>query len=399
MNILGAGKCREMKILMCETSGFGGGSHYTYNLCQALSDYVKVVLITDNEYELEDYDRSFSIRKVFKKNYGYLRKVYHLFCVIFKEKPDILHFQSIFTARKDWILFRILKLWKLPVIFTVHNVFPHDDFQKDAKGMKFSLKNIYTSCEALISHYAGNKGELAKKFNIPPKKIFTIAHGNYLFHADGKCRDKAKKCEEARKKLGLKKEDKVMLCFGTVRDYKGMAYLIPAFSQVLQRIPNAKLVIAGDSWEFTSRKYAKLIKDHNLEDFVLYRPEYIPIKDIPLYFYSADLAVLPYLHTYGSGALHLAFAFSLPVVVTGVGIFPEMVKHEKNGYIVPPGDTDALAKSMIELLSYPERAEKMGKYARHLEETEYSWDMVAQKTSKVYKLTKCACSVKSKNVK
>lgn len=369
---------------MCETSGIGGGSHYTYNLCQALSNYVDVVLVTNIEYELENYRRFFSIRKVFKKEHGYFKKIYNLFRAILLEKPDILHFQSILTARKDWLFFRVLRFLRFPLILTVHNVLPHDDFERNTRGMKFSLKSIYSSCHALIVHSLWSKKELLSNFDIDEDKVYPIPHGHYLFLARN--RENLTK-DMAREKLSLPIESKVVLCFGTIREYKGIQHLIPAFSKVIKKIPTARLIIVGPPIESVAEQYRELIKDLHLEKFTLYRPAYIPIEDVPLYFRSADIAVFPYLHTYGSGALHLAFAFSLPVIATDIGIFSEMVEDGKNGYLVPSGDVDSLVRAMIKLLSHPEGIKRMGEHSRHLAETRYSWEMIAQKTSEIYEKT------------
>lgn len=377
-----------MKILICETTGISGITHYTYNLCQALTVYAEVVLVTSVEYELENYGRNFLIRKVFKKEQNYFERIYSLCRAILVEKPDLIHFQSIFTARRDWLLFRVLRCLGFSIILTVHNVFPHEDFERNARGMIFSLKNIYSSCRALIVHCHKNKNELVDHFNIKQDRIFVIPHGNYLFFCDAEKQNKTEDRKKSREKLGLKQEDKVILYFGVIREYKGIEYLIAAFSKLHKEIPETRLIIAGHSWEFMAKKYEKLILDYQLENFVLYRPQYIPIEDMPLYFQSADLAVFPYLHTYGSGALHLAFAFSLPVVATDVGIFPETVDDGENGYLVPAKDADSLFKAMSKILSYPEEARRMGEYARHLAQTKYSWEKIAQQTKKIYESVK-----------
>lgn len=376
-----------MKIMIIEVWGMGGLAHYTYNLCQSIADFSEVVLLTETKYELGGFKRNFLLFKIFGTSRSYFKNMYGLVKMLFREKPDIIHFQNFFSARKDWLLFMILKFFGLPIMLTVHNVFPHEDLERNARGVKFCLKTIYSCCQALIVHSLWTKKELLSNFDIDEDKVYSIPHGHYLFLARN--RENLSK-DIAREKLGLPIESKVVLCFGTIREYKGIQYLIPAFSKVIKKIPTARLIIVGSPKvsmvEQTVEQSRELIKGHNLEKFTLFLPQYVPINDIPLYFSSADIAVFPYLHTYGSGSLQSAFAFSKPVVVTRVGIFPEFVEEGKNGYFVPPEDADSLAKAIVKMLSLDAKElEKMGKHSRYLAETKYNWTDIAKSTVEIYK--------------
>jgi glycosyltransferase involved in cell wall biosynthesis len=64
-------------------------------------------------------------------------------------------------------------------------------------------------------------------------------------------------------------------------------------------------------------------------------------------------------------------ALSKPAVVTSVGGIPEMVSHNETGLIVPPGDPDALAAGIVELLRRPELARRLGANARARYEKRY----------------------------
>jgi glycosyltransferase involved in cell wall biosynthesis len=311
-----------MKIVMLETSGLGGIAHYTYNLCQSLAEHLNIVLITNVRYELEEHHRTFDLHKVIRSEQSYLKKVFRVAGIIKREKPDILHIQSILTARKDWLLFTVLKLLGCPVVLTVHNIFPHDTVERLARGMRFSFNRIYASCRALIVHSEWSKQEFLSNFRVNAQKVFSIPHGNYLFFSKNK--DLCKK-EVARMRLGLDMNDKVILSFGVMREYKGIEQLIVAFLKTHAAEANARLIIVGHVWKENAERYRQLIKEHNLEELVLFIPKYVSVEEIPLYFTCADVAVFPYLHTYGSGALQTAYSFSKPVVVTRVGIFNETV--------------------------------------------------------------------------
>lgn len=375
---------KPLKIVIIETGGRGGIAHYSYCLCNALSNIpsMNVTLLTNRNYELDNFPKDFKLVKIIN-NYLYFKTIFKIITHILSAKPDIIHIQSLISARKDWIFFILARLINLNIIFTAHNVLPHDEFERSAKGMKFALKNIYTSCRALITHSEDNKKDLIKDFNISDDNIFVIPHGHYLFHTYSHPQITK---DLARQKIGLSMHDKVVLCFGAIREYKGIQYLIPAFAEAVKETKDARLMIVGYSkHKALIRRLEELIKEYGLQNFVILNISYIPLDGISLYFRACDIAVFPYLHTYGSGALHSAFAFSKPVIVTGVGVFKEMVKEGVNGYIIPPKDIGALAKSIVRCLSMSSKdLENMGAYSLHLAKTEFSWDKIAEKTLSIY---------------
>jgi L-malate glycosyltransferase len=60
-----------------------------------------------------------------------------------------------------------------------------------------------------------------------------------------------------------------------------------------------------------------------------------------------------------------------PAVVTSVGGVPEMAEHQKTALVVPPGDPDALAEALLQLLREPETAQSLGEAARRRYEARY----------------------------
>ncbi|HXT01782.1 MAG TPA: glycosyltransferase, partial [Elusimicrobiota bacterium] len=77
-------------------------------------------------------------------------------------------------------------------------------------------------------------------------------------------------------------------------------------------------------------------------------------------------------------------AAARPVIATNVGGIPDLVEHGVTGLLVPPGDTDALAKAVEYMLAEPARTEEMGRRARARWEELYSLDPFYLATEKVY---------------
>src|SRR5207253_722293 len=80
-----------------------------------------------------------------------------------------------------------------------------------------------------------------------------------------------------------------------------------------------------------------------------------------------------------------AFACALPVVASDIPGYRDVVTAD-TGVLVPPGDAQALADAVVELLEDEPRRRSLGAAARSLAEERYSWDRIAQRLRQVYGL-------------
>jgi len=79
-----------------------------------------------------------------------------------------------------------------------------------------------------------------------------------------------------------------------------------------------------------------------------------------------------------------AMASALPVVATPVGGTPELVTDGVHGFLVPVGNSTALARAIIRLLDDRSSAEEMGRRGWELVKYSYTWDAVVERTERVY---------------
>ena len=119
------------------------------------------------------------------------------------------------------------------------------------------------------------------------------------------------------------------------------------------------------------------------DDIICVR-SYVPFETIGEYFAASDIVALPYTKTYTSGVLLAAYSAGRPVVATDTGAMSEVVESGKSGFIVPPRDAKALSKAIVKIFNRSD-IEQMGRYAKHLAETRYSWANVASQTSELYR--------------
>ena len=93
--------------------------------------------------------------------------------------------------------------------------------------------------------------------------------------------------------------------------------------------------------------------------------------DVPELLNDSYASVLPSLAEPLGNAVIEAMAMKKPVVGSDVDGIPEMIVHGSTGLLVPPGDSDALASSLIHLLEDPARTASMGVKARQRVEDEF----------------------------
>ncbi len=371
-----------MKVAIIETGGWGGISHYAYNLSEALVQHKdsEVFLITDAKYELESLKRSFRLVMIPISGQPYHKAICNIITVLFKIKPQVIHVQSLISARKDWFIFLIARLLGTKIIFTAHNILPHAEFEKKAFFMKSAYRIIYSSANQIFVHSQFSKRDLSAIFKVREEKIAFTYHGNYLF---ARIRKVSK--SEARKSLGLPEDKRILLCFGAIRKYKGIDELLGTFQKIAQAHKNVFLLIVGKPINIDSGYYKGLIESLGLSRNVMLKSEYIPLEDIQLYFCASDVAVFPYKEIDASGSLQLAYAFAKPVVVARVGGFGEVVDNGVNGLLYDPQDSGGLSEAIENILFDDGKIAEMGRKSLKLAENKFSWEKISQAIMDSYK--------------
>lgn len=154
--------------------------------------------------------------------------------------------------------------------------------------------------------------------------------------------------------------------------WKGVQVLLEAFSTVVQKEPDARLVLVGDGDDVPTLKAqaARL----GIQDNVDFRGA-LHGSELVAAYQSAGVVVLPSLTESESFGMTLVEAMSCgrPVVGSEVGGIPSVVRDGVDGLLVPPGDPDALAVGLVELLEDPARREAMGAAGREAAVERWDW--------------------------
>jgi len=193
--------------------------------------------------------------------------------------------------------------------------------------------------------------------------------------------------EEVRQRYGLSNDDTIILFVGRLVWIKGVDKLIRAMPHVLQKVPNAKLVVVGLG---DMRDYLEgLVRNLHLEDVVKFRFEFIPEEERIAHYAACDVAAYPSLYEpFGIVTLE-AMSMEKPVVVGAAGTsgMREIVSitgSDKCGFHINPNDPADIAWGIISAIENPEKRLQFGRNGRKRVLEHFSWEAAAKSTIQVY---------------
>ena len=284
-------------------------------------------------------------------------------------KAAVFQYWLPFFAPAYGIIARGLKKRGIRVVAIVHNAVPHERRPGDRTLSRFFLK----SCDALLVLSESVERDL-DELGIETLRR-RVEHP--VYEVFGESIEKSL----ARDRLSLPLESPVLLFFGFIRPYKGLRVLLEAMPEVIEQLPDVRLVVAGECYEEESF-YRSLVDDRDLGKHVHLRVEYIPDEEIPALFSAADVVVQPYTSATQSGVAQIAYHFERPLIVTDVGGLAEIVPHEVAGLVVPPEDPKKLAGAIIRFFR-ENMADTLGEGVRSTRKR-FSWDRLLEEVEVVF---------------
>jgi len=154
-----------------------------------------------------------------------------------------------------------------------------------------------------------------------------------------------------------------ILAIGHWGTYKRLETLMSAFPKVLEKVPNARLIVAGAN-HHTKAGYWESIRDAQPRGLPVEFRGYVPEEAIPELFQTTSVLVLPYDSATGSsGPAHQACEFGVPIVCADIDDFKEMAAGEgMNVRFYAKGDSNDMAEQFIAILSSPELQRQMAEH-------------------------------------
>ncbi|MDE3024454.1 MAG: glycosyltransferase family 4 protein [Acidobacteriota bacterium] len=246
-----------------------------------------------------------------------------------RRRADVLHVQWLVPELDD----RVLRP-RIPSVFTAHDLLPR---RTAAKQRLWS--DLLARFDRVVVHSERGRETLAGlgiDATVIPHPVFPSAPDR---HDDGR----------------------TALALGVIRPYKGLGDAVEA-----TRRAGARLLVAGDTLEPV---------DAYRGDHVEWRLGYLSEADLDRALGDATVAVFPYRPELDqSGALLRALGAGVPAVAYDVGGIADPLIRFGAGKVVAPGDVEALAAAIAEVLNDPEPFRAGARRARE----ELTWDASAR---------------------
>ena len=177
-----------------------------------------------------------------------------------------------------------------------------------------------------------------------------------------------------------------LLFVGRLVERKGVEVLVRALAR-LRHTRDAELVIVGSgNREDSVRRTAAL---EGVADHVHFRG-FVTAERLAEEYAEADIFVLPAVvdfrgDTEGLGVVLLeALAYERPVIASRAGGIPDIVIDGETGWLSDPGDSEVLARRILDVISDPDEARRVAAQGKRRAEARFSWERILEETDVVY---------------
>lgn len=295
------------------------------------------------------------------------------------ERFDLLHTHQ---ERTLWfgMLGKFLARAKIPVIQTEHNrTIDRIRSPKRVREMRISTLKMH---QVLAGHVAGFiavskavKEFLVKYEGLPDKKVevIPIAIDPSAFTS------RSDKRAEMRQNLDLPMDSAVVVNVSKLSPQKDHKTFLEMARLVLQRVPSVYFLAVGEGTQ--KKSLERLTIDMGISDKVHFLGWVSSVAEVLA---AADVFVLSSLWEGLPAAPIEAMAIGLPVVATAVSGTPEIVAHEKTGYLCKPADPVSMASFVTKLLSDPDLRSSMGNAAKQYARENFSPRLFSENTRDFY---------------
>lgn len=284
------------------------------------------------------------------------RAVYELKKIIQQEKPDIIHTHT----SKAGILGRLsARIASVPyIVHTPHGHVFYGHFSRVLSWIFLWLERIFAIfTDRLVALSDGELQDYIDLSVYPPDRIIKIHSGVNI----EKFESPEINIIDKKRSLGMELNGATIGFVGWLLPIKGPMHLLRAMKYVWQNYNDTNLIFVGKGGlDVDLRAEALNLNQNGRVKFLGWRENIHEIMSV------FDIFVLPSLNEGMGRVLVEAMAAGKPVVASDVGGIPDLVKHDHNGLLVPPGDEKALAEAINKLLDNPEKSKRMGERGRQI---------------------------------
>jgi glycosyltransferase involved in cell wall biosynthesis len=284
----------------------------------------------------------------------------------------VQHEYGIFGGESGVLVLGLLRRLKIPIISTFHTVLQNPTFHQLEVLKKIA---IYSSRIVVMNGLAIKF--LIDIYNVPFEKIIQIKHGVPDFESFKSQMLPTPKAWENRK---------IMLSFGLIGRSKGIETVLKALPAIVSRNPEVLYVILGKTHphvlNYAGEEYRdfliNLVKELNLNEYVIFINEYVSEIELMSYLKIADIYITPYLNKaqITSGTLSYAISGGCAVISTPYWHAEELLSEER-GRLFDFGNYHQLATTINQLLDNPDSLQHLQQKAYDYGKT-MSWPIIGK---------------------
>ncbi len=241
-----------------------------------------------------------------------------------------------------------------------------------AKEAAYRFANRHLVDAVMVNSRAA-ASELEMRFRTPPGKIVRLAPGIDLSRFD-----RGASSEALRDEMGLG-ASRVVGIVAKLSPVKGHDHFLRAAARIRERCDDVTFLVVGDGP--LRADLESLTDELGLADAV----RFVGVReDIPEVLGLMDVFVLSSLSEGAPNVILEAMAAGVPVVASNVGGVPDMVRDGETGRLVEPGDPDALADAVLDILNDETSAGLMGRLAQSVVRAEHNIEDVVECVQQVF---------------
>lgn len=325
------------------------GSLLKTPLEQAGAKALEVEGMADRSYHREDVKR---LRNVMKEL-----------------KPDIVHTHGCLSGRVA------AKREKIPAVYSRHSAFPVPARLRYPPGRWVNKFVNEHYADHIIAVSPATRDNLTQA-GISPKKITVVMNG-----VSPVPRTSSRERDTLRRELSVPPGNTVFGILARLEDYKGHLYLVEAARLLKERGREDFTVLVAGTGPF-EQTLVRAVQNAGVEE----RVKLLGFRsDVPALLNILDVQLNC---SYGTEATSMALlegmSLGLPTVASDYGGNPWVVENGESGLLFPSKDAAALADAMERLMDSPSEREAMGRRARQLYEQQFTGEVFAQNTEKIY---------------
>jgi len=289
------------------------------------------------------------------------------FFMIINERVDVIHAHSIVPITTVGGIAKLIL--RKPLVVTIHE-------SHFIKGMsnpfyrilaKLSLSLTDSIITVSKDRYERAKGLVNKEIQLIPNSVDVKEFKPY-------------KSNILREEYNIPPNFKIILYVGRLAPVKGVIYLIRAIPEIAKINKDIRFILIGEGPE--KEQLLKEIQKMEIGNYVIFTG-FKPNDQMPNYYNSADLVVLPSLIEATSISGLEAMACGKPLVCSSVGGLTEIIKDGYNGFLCKSKDPKDLARAINKALNSD--ISRLGKNSRRLVEEKFTLKKITDKVLEVYK--------------